>query len=320
MKIINSIEDYYYKQLELNRILRSRVDHLIKYHKKSSWHYDSRIKDLESFALKVETGNIEDPSNMNDFFACSIIVENTIMLQDALLLVEKHFDIVEKKPSTPDFTPNAPDSFAFDDLRLYVRLKPDAGQPFDSGPNKLCKVVFEVQIKTFLQHAWSLATHDLTYKGDEVNWAKQRIAYQIKAMLEHAEISIREIEKIKDCTVIAKKNRKFDQLNKINKFLLKNWQRDFLPGDIMRLTANVHHILNGLEINLNELQECLDAESSAGRGVKTLNLSPYCIILQSIINQKPQKLKSFLSHSTSEIKIFIPREIDTKSLSLENKK
>ena len=53
-------------------------------------------------------------------------------------------------------------------------------------------MIFEVQIKTILQHAWSIATHDLIYKTDTVSWPKERIAFQVKAMLEHAEIAIAE--------------------------------------------------------------------------------------------------------------------------------
>src|SRR6185295_542993 len=76
--------------------------------------------------------------------------------------------------------------FSFDDLRLYTKWKPDVTLPTPT----FAGVVFELQIKTFLQHAWSIATHDLIYKTDSISWPKERVAFEIKAMLEHAENAI----------------------------------------------------------------------------------------------------------------------------------
>ena len=61
-----------------------------------------------------------------------------------------------------------------------------------------------MQVKTFLQHAWGIATHDLIYKTDDVSWSRQRIAYQIKAMLEHAEMSIQEAGRLAEAVALSK--------------------------------------------------------------------------------------------------------------------
>ena len=76
MKIVNSIRQCYDKQLDLNEKLKKRVDLIIGKHKKDTWHYFSRIKTRESYALKVETGRIDDPNKLDDFFACTIVVKN----------------------------------------------------------------------------------------------------------------------------------------------------------------------------------------------------------------------------------------------------
>jgi ppGpp synthetase/RelA/SpoT-type nucleotidyltranferase len=100
--------------------------------------------------------------------------------------------------------------FRLIDLRLYVTLPDSPALP----PTDLSDVVFEVQIKTFLQHAWSIATHDLLYKTDAVNWSKERIAYQIKARREHAEISIQEAEDLATSAALAKEDRKTVRVKK----------------------------------------------------------------------------------------------------------
>ena len=97
--------------------------------------------------------------------------------------------------------------------------------PPESETNKLSNITFEIQIKTFLQHAWDIAIHDIIYKGDDINWRMQRIAYQIKAMLEHAEVSIHEIERIKESEILPKENKHIQNLNKIKEFLKKKLGR-----------------------------------------------------------------------------------------------
>lgn len=320
MKVINSINTCYLKQLDSNKGLQTRVDEIIKSHKEEMWHYFSRIKSEESFALKIETGRIYVPTELEDFFAGTIVVENSLEIKKAIDLIEQYFVIVERRPHEDDFTSKPPESFYFDDLRLYVKLKPDDGLPPESLVNKLSKVKFEIQIKTFLQHAWTIATHDLIFKGDEINWAKRRIAYQIKAMLEHAEISIYEIEKIKDSDMLAKMNKKIKRLNQIKTFLTNNWNGDALPKDLITLSESVSNLLDQLAVSTEELQIFLNAESGMGRGIHTSNLSPFFIIIQTIINQKSQKIIDFFADEKRTDKIVIPTEITTGGLTLNPNK
>lgn len=309
MKVINSLVNCYAQQVDINEKLKKHVDSIIKSNKKDTWHYISRIKNQESYALKIESGRFDDPNMLEDFFACTIVVENSLEIDKAIQLIEKFFYIVEKRPRSESYTHKNPESFPFDDLRIYVKLKKDNGLPPESIANKLSEVVFEIQVKTFLQHAWSIATHDLIYKGEEFDWSKQRVAYQIKAMLEHAEISIHEIERIKDSKIIPKNNRKIEKLNKIKLFLLKRWKKESLPTDISRLSENLYDLLAKLDLNLDELHEILNQETKKGKGVKTSNLSPFFIILQSIINNKPDKMITFLKVNKKG-KIIISNELE----------
>lgn len=316
MKVLNSINRCYLQQLDINEELKKKVDEILKTNKKEVWHYFSRIKSEESYALKIETGRVGDPNNLEDFFACTIVVENSIEIKNAVEMIKRFFIIDERRPRTDEYTSKYPESFQYDDLRLYVRLKPKEDLPPENLFNHLSNLKFEIQVKTFLQHAWGIATHDIIYKSGDIDWATQRVAYQIKAMLEHAEISIHEIDKIKESDMLAKMNKKIKQLNQIKKFITNNWQTDSLPQDLVRLSESVYSLLNLLKLNTDELQILLNSETSLGKGTQTSNLSPYFIIIQTIINQKPAKITEFFTNDQSDSKIVIPTEVTTTGLTL----
>jgi len=309
MKVVYSITNLYNEQFALYEKLATTVNQLINSIKSNRWHYESRIKDLESYALKLETGRYPDPTKLEDFFACMLVVENTLEIKKAISYLRPHLKIESRRPPNENITHKNSDSFVFDDLRLYVTLKPTAAR--EKGP--LNDVLFELQIKTFLQHAWSIATHDLIYKSTEINWAKQRVAYQVKAMLENAEISIEKASKTKRIPGIPLTNEKINIQNQVKKFLLQNWTQDKLPKDLIRLVDNIIQLFKNINIDLKILETDLIEENKQGRGSNILNLSPYLIILQTLINQQSGKINNYLKKD-SKSKLLIPVEIDTTKI------
>jgi hypothetical protein len=122
MKIPNMVRRAYDSQSESNAELQKRVKTLIDDFRDPRWHYEARIKELESFALKVESGRIADPYSLEDFFACTLVVRNALEIPQAEEEVRKRFKLIERRPRQDDTAWYSSDRFPFDYLRLYIRL------------------------------------------------------------------------------------------------------------------------------------------------------------------------------------------------------
>jgi ppGpp synthetase/RelA/SpoT-type nucleotidyltranferase len=316
MKIVTSIDEYYSKYHSLYVALKDQVDKVIKGNKKEDWHYKSRIKSRASFALKLETGRFDEATILHDFLGCTLVIENSTCLEQAISFIERHFNIEYQKPKDLTITLLDTSSFQFDDLRLYVSLKDIYDQR-----SPIFSLIFEIQIKTFLQHAWVIATHDLLYKSDTISWSRQRIGYQIKAMLEHAELSIQEVKSLSENKIFSKSNQKIINLNLISKILKENWEPAKLPDDIVRLSENVEKLLAVLGLSPAELEMILSIEQQLNRGAAINNLSPFLAILQSIIYQQQGLFETFLKTAPRKLKkkyykLLLPPEIVFPSDSL----
>ena len=297
MKIQASIRAIYEQQKERNELLKEKVDRLAAKVKEPSWFYMSRIKEMESFALKVESGRF-DPNMIEDFFGCSFVVPNLADILTAEKMVLNYFELVERRPNDKIMTQKEPENFRFDDIRLYVKWKDDPALP----PTGLTDIIFEIQLKTFLMHAWSIATHDLIYKSANPSWATARIAYQVRAMLEHAEVSIFEAENIAKSPSLNLTSSRMSRISEIGKSLIETWNEEGLPADLAHISENVDFIMQICGLNLSELREIIKNETKAGRGIRVTNLSPYSIILKSIYNQRPDIMKSALKTNPEKFK------------------
>lgn len=296
MKIVQSVQELYNTNLPYFSIVKRKVDEVVKTNKNERWHYESRLKQIESFAMKIEMGRFNKAEIFEDFFASTIVVKNLREISLAENFVAKHFTVRFKKPKSNNFTHKDSFSFPFDDLRLYVSLKDsDTGE---LAPN-LYEIVFEIQIKTFLQHAWSIATHDLIYKSDKINWSKERIAYQVKATLEHAEVTISGVEELSKISELKKENKEVKKVNQLISMILNHWQPEDLPSDRRRLAQNIIGFIEAIGLSLSELNEVLVLEKQQGRGTLTRNLSPFLIVVQSVFNAKPEIIGDYLKNKNN---------------------
>ena len=300
MKVVNSVRMIYQQRLSTYQNLKKEVDEYFTSNKQPNWHYESRIKQLESFALKAETSRFNKISMLEDFFASTIVVDNQSSISKAIDLVNQKFSIEWQRPKDPIKTHKEPSSFVFDDIRLYIKLPENELRPSKPYTN----VIFELQIKTFLQHAWSIATHDLAYKGDEINWAQSRIAHQVKAMLEHAELSIAEAKQLSTNPMVNKVNTDSEELKSIIVIVKKTWGQEKLPKDLVRLAQNIRFVLKLSRVPTSSLEDMFNASRFIGQS-PMVNISPYTAIVLTLF-EKDEKLFNKLSENNK--KVFLPDE------------
>lgn len=151
--------------------------------------YQSRLKDRDSYFQKLETGRF-DSTDVEDLFACTLVVPTLNDVEACRRDLPPAIDVVDERgPATRQ---KAPDSFRFDEWQLSCRLAPFPGG--SSGSPR--EHPFELQIKTVTVHAWSQATHDVAYKGDQVDWRRLRLSAQLRALAEQADLLYAEFLKV----------------------------------------------------------------------------------------------------------------------------
>jgi hypothetical protein len=288
VKISQAIRKLYEEQKQINDRLAARVKELFEGSKPEGWFYHGRVKEVESFAQKLETGRFADPAAVEDFFACTLVVENRSVIETATQFVERFCSIEKRRPPDPSSTFKRPDSFVFDDLRLYVKLDPVG------PPDPITDILFEVQIKTFLQHAWAIATRDLIYKGEEIHWGKARLAYQIKAMLEHAEISIAEVDTMSSTGALSVTDPDTQKRNQVLDWLRQNWGEEQLPADRRRLVDTLLDLARAIHLDIEQLFDAVARDTERGAGTHLRNLSPYSTTVKALFTHQPRKLQHFL--------------------------
>ncbi|MDR7068606.1 hypothetical protein J2X02_001423 [Pseudoxanthomonas japonensis] len=72
-----------------------------------------------------------------------------------------------------------PEVFRFDSTRFIGALREE-----NEMPSSISGIRFDVQIRTAFEHAWSVTTHALSYKGGNVGWKHRRVAAQLRAAVE----------------------------------------------------------------------------------------------------------------------------------------
>ena len=143
---------------------------------KRSFIMISRIKSIESIQDKIDTGRYQKFSKIDDIIAYSVIVDTLSQKKEVMSFLRKAFRVVlirHERTLTDERV------FDFDCMRVYCSLSQTP--PQDS---KISSIVFEIQIRTILQHAWSKITHPLVYKGQRFDPKASRLASEIMAHIE----------------------------------------------------------------------------------------------------------------------------------------
>lgn len=178
--------------------LRKRVEReVFEYCMARGFAYVGRTKQLESLAEKIESGRYQRLFDIDDWFACSVVVPNLAREPEVLEFLGSRFRQVRIRRRGG--SSKAPDVFRFDATRFHGALDHDQ----QAGNELLGKLVFEVQIRSAFEHAWSTSTHALTYKSGDVAWKRMRLSAQLKAVVEQLDQLIVNFEQastvIEDC-------------------------------------------------------------------------------------------------------------------------
>ena len=281
-------------QIDVDPILREIAYHL-------SGLYFSRIKSLESFAQKLESGKF-DPDKIVDLIGATIVVPTSTETK----LVEKEVTSKFTIHKRIENREKAPEEFIYDDLHLYISFNPPIAIP---GQEYL-KRKFELQVKTFLQYSWDKATHDLLYKGKALSWPLFRVAYQTKAMLEQADQILIQIEKTSDLCP-TNPYRLLAEKNLIADIAEKTWDSQQLPTDIRRLATNIYELLKLCEKEASFLTREL-ADPKNKDLVIARSITPYEAVVGILIRTDPDSVKNGLRKSgrkiliTKELRDYLP--------------
>ena len=296
LKIDAVLRQAFARQEEVAKSLKAEVDNFFRRGKRDGWHFESRVKGIESFALKVETGRVASIEEVEDVFGATLVVPSSSQVEDAVELVLGQYDLVSRRPPTPASTHKRPESFPFDDVRLYVRYRRSEGEA-TSIPDK---ALFEVQIKTFLQHAWAVATHDVIYKTAVRDWRRERIAYQVRAALEAAEVAIGDVDLLAQSRALPESSAEIEEVNGIIALIRENWQEELLPRDVRRLAENIRELMSVVvrfepgKDRVAILAELLGRGKARNGGEHSVDWSPYRSVLEYVAHDHKSKLRGEL--------------------------
>ena len=176
----------------------------------------SWLKSLESFSEKLETGRFKSVSGVVDLFGCTVVVPTAAHEQTVIDFLNGVYiceDVRDRSSAQ-----KAPDVFRFDATRYVGRFKPQPGVTY--SPN-IDKYLFEVQIRTIFEYAWSVVTHDLVYKADEIDWRRLRLAAQLKAAVEQIEMIIAAFESSAEAIAVSPSPEIEAQVEVLRRF--KEW-------------------------------------------------------------------------------------------------
>lgn len=244
--IYPSILDRKYNQYKpfVDEVAKKVKETLLNFCDTKRYAFTSRIKTIESLAEKIETGRFKKWSDLDDLFACTIIIPTLFHEAEVINFCKNTFEIIRTVKRGQN--KKSPDTFRFDSTRIYARLKKN-NYPEQGKELNIYEIKFEIQIKSAFEHAWSVSTHDLVYKNSEIDWRKLRLAAQIKATVEQLDMLILAFEQTSefiennDYTEIKIKQKLATEINKL--FQNGKIPDELKPKDMSRFCDNLYRLL-----------------------------------------------------------------------------
>lgn len=304
-------------------IIGEEVDSTLKnYCVEKKFLYCSRYKTIDSLSEKIESGRYKSWNEVDDLFACSIIIPTLDLENQVIEDVKKLFSFEDKDIKKRGNTLKPPDVFRFDLTRIYAKLK------YYGEEMPKHKVIFEIQIKSAFEYAWTVTTHSLTYKTKKLDWKRLRLTAQLKAMVEQMDMLILGFDvssKFIDPSFVPELKSKIYICDFINKLRNKIIPDELYPKDLNRFSNNLFNLLKSskwyFKINKrkihndiqeiiliieNELNELIKLSKSNSLP-KTFSLFQLCFALLVKADVLKPPLYKFYPLITPELIQFFPK-------------
>ncbi len=300
---------------------------LINLCENKGYAFISRIKTVESLAEKIETGRFKKWSDLDDLFACTIIIPTLSHEKEVIESCHNFFNI--QRTIKRGQTKKAPDTFRFDSTRIYAKLK--IINPVDKNIDNILSIyniIFEIQIKSAFEHAWSVSTHSLVYKNSEIDWKRLRLAAQIKANVEQLDTLILAFEQTSinieesDYSEIKIKRQLASEIKKL--FENGKIPDELQPKDMNRFCNNLYELI----VKANKEKDFSAIIRNITREINStslrkipLSISLFQYFLAILIQNKmiEMPIKDYPFHITQEFNILYPDiKIDNGDIFLYN--
>lgn len=183
MSVPQAIRDAYARSHAVVEGVAAIVDPtLTQWARRNGYLFRGRIKTVESVAEKLDGGRYASWEDIDDLYACLVVVPDRNHTNDALAYLEETFLV--RKVRGRGTTKKPPDVFRFDAPRVIASVRAQPGLDRDA---RIDTLLFEVQVVTAFEYAWQVATHDSIYKGDKIDWRRDRLAAHLIAAAEQAD-------------------------------------------------------------------------------------------------------------------------------------
>jgi hypothetical protein len=211
-----------------------------------------------------------------------------------------------------------PEIFRFDSTRVIARARCPHDLSGDKGPS-IYEYFFEVQVRTAFEHAWSVATHDLVYKGSSIDWKRIRLAAQLKATSESLDTAVAAFDNLANGIIESPWDRIRDQIE-VSKYVVSAFDGQRLPGNlkpasISRFSENFYALTRSAQpdLSVTDALTTIDAELKKGKSIP-VSVSLYQLFL-GILCESGQvtSTKKHKCHVTNELLTMFPT---TKRLNL----
>ena len=160
---------------DLSRLL----EQLLKSNQIEFSQLESRTKDVDSLARKIQNKHYSKLSIITDLCGLRVIVPYKSNVVDVDNLIQSEFQILEHQHHGE----NEVTEFGYRSLHIIAKLDRSRLNSTEWGPYN--NFVFEIQIRTILEHSWALISHQLDYKtSGAAPPAFRRRLFQIAALLE----------------------------------------------------------------------------------------------------------------------------------------